>query len=197
MDYISSNRKVKMKKRLVILLAFLAPLVFLFINHWGKGSELRDIELFSSYEEFSYDELKDVSSVIALIKVKDNLNVENSTIMYNDETPDIKGFFGTRSVEVIKFFKNDGGYDKHIKVIEPAVITEHNEYMRTEGYEKMEKGNYYLVFLSDDNATNQLSIISANNGKIDLSNIENNEYLEIAYQVLSEYNLDNLIKRLK
>lgn len=69
--------------------------------------------------------------------------------------------------------------------------------MRTEGYEKMEKGNYYLVFLSDDNATNQLSIISANNGKIDLSNIENNEYLEIAYQALSEYNLDNLIKRLK
>lgn len=69
--------------------------------------------------------------------------------------------------------------------------------MRTEGYEKMEKGNYYLVFLSDDNATNQLSIISANNGEIDRSNIENNEYLKIAHQALSEYNLDHLIKRLK
>lgn len=69
--------------------------------------------------------------------------------------------------------------------------------MRTEGYEKMEKGNYYLVFLSDDNVINQLSIISTNNGKIDRSNIENNEYLKIAHQALSEYNLDHLIKRLK
>lgn len=186
-----------MKKRLAILLVFLAPLGLFFINHWGEESELRDIELFSSYEEFSYNELKDESSVIALIKVKDNLDVENSTIMYNDGTPDIMGFFGTRSVEVMKFFKNNGGDDKYIKIIEPAIITEHNEYMRTEGYEKMEKGNYYVVFLSDDNETNQLSIISANNGKIDVSNIENNEYLEIAYQALSEYNPDNLIKGLK
>lgn len=56
------------------------------------------------------------------------------------------------------------------------------------------KDNYYIVFLSDDNVSKQLSIISANNGRINISNMEENYYPDIIENAVSEFCLEQIIK---
>ncbi|MBS6504753.1 MAG: hypothetical protein KH415_24625 [Clostridium sp.] len=72
-------------------------------------------------------------------------------------------------------------------IIEPAVITKDNEYIHLEEYEKMELGNKYIVFLSDETESGNLSILSGNNGKINVSNFNDNDYPEILVKSLIEF----------
>ena len=81
--------------------------------------------------------------------------------------------------------------------IEPAIITDNREYIRTEGYQKLEKGNYYIVFLSDENASGVLSIISANNGKFDIIDLENNYHSDIVTEAILEFDLEETIDELE
>ena len=185
-------------KQMKIAGLLIIPIIILFVyNNLVVGNQVKDIELPSSYEEFDYTELKEHSQVIALIRVKDDLDYSNSTVTYNGDSPDISGFYGTRSVEVIRYFKNDVGTGKMLSIIEPAIITRDNEYIRTEDYEKMEKNKYYVVFLSDDNASGQLSILSANNGKINVSDWKNNEYEDIRNLMNREFKALDILKTVK
>lgn len=153
----------------------------------SKPSELKDIEYHGSFAEFNYDELTEQATVIATVIVNDDLTLENSTLLYaNEETNDIYGFIGEREVTVLEYYKNEPNAGETLSLIEPAAITEENEYLRADGYEALEKGKSYLVFLSSDNATNQLSIISANNGVFDLENPEENEKIEILEEAEEE-----------
>lgn len=153
----------------------------------SKPSELKDIEYHGSFAEFNYEELTEQATVIATVIVNDDLTLENSTLLYaNEETNDIYGFIGEREVTVLEYYKNEPNAGETLSLIEPAAITEENEYLRADGYEALEKGKLYLVFLSSDNATNQLSIISANNGVFDLENPEENEKIEILEEAEEE-----------
>lgn len=186
-----------MRKNLFFATLVLLPIFVLSLyNNVIYTNNLKDIELHSSYYQFDYEELKNDADVIALIKVKDNLSPSNSTISYNENTNDIRGFYGTRSVKVVKYFKNTLNVGKTLSIIEPAVITDKNEYVHTEGYQDMKKNNYYLVFLSTENASHELSIMSANNGKIDLSDLDKNEYQNIAKKANEEFEISQILKDL-
>lgn len=184
-----------LKKNIIYLVMVLAPLIGIIVfTYVSIDDNLKDIELHSTYEKFDYKELKKEALVIALIKVQDDLTPDNSTILSNGNTSDIAGFYGTRSVKVIKYFKNRINTSKNLSIIEPSIITEKNEYIRTEGYEKMEKNKHYIVFLSNDNASNKLSLLSANNGKIDISSLKKNEYSDIASKTMEEFKPENFLK---
>lgn len=78
-----------------------------------------------------------------------------------------------------------------LTIIDNAAIHDNN-YIHIEGYEKLEKGQIYILYLSNDTASGDYSIISANNGKVQLDKVnqlEGDEF-EIAVKTLVEFESD-------
>lgn len=175
----------QIKKFLIYIVAIIPFIAVCTIDLPLKGNN--EIAVAGSIEEFDYKELKEKSSVIALVEVIDDLTSENSVINLLDDSMSISGFYGKRDVKVIKYYKDDRGYGESLKIIEPAIVTEDNEYIHLEEYEKMERGNKYIVFLSDETESGNLSIISGNNGKINISNIDDNYYDEILVKSIIDF----------
>jgi len=139
-----------------------------------------DIKLHGSHEVFDYNGLVERAQVIALVQVNDSLSKNNSTIQYIDNSPMIKYHYATRDVQVIEYYKNELGLGSTIEFNEPAAITLNNEYLHSEEYDALEKGKSYIVYLSNDNGLNELSIISHNNGVVYLDEFDHNEYKDVA-----------------
>lgn len=173
----------EIKKCLVCILA-IVPFIAIYMIDLSPKANNNPISISGSFQEFNYEELKQNSSVIALVEITDNLTNENSVINLLEDSITISGFYGKRTAKVIKYYKNTNGYGENLTIIEPAIITKENQYIHLEDYEKMECGNKYIVFLSDSTESGNLSIISGNNGKINVSNFNDND---------SDYN-DILIK---
>lgn len=176
-----------MLKKFLLLILGIIPFIFIFSNKIPIPSEYKNIEVSSSFEKFDYEELKNSSAVIALVEVLDDLNKDNSVINYAKKSPTIQGFYGKREVRVLKYYKDKGTSDDKLSIIEPAAITKNNECLHCEDYEEMVKGNKYIVFLSDKTASRELSILSGNNGKINVSDFDNNEFYEILIKTLVEF----------
>lgn len=176
-----------MLKKFLLLILGIIPFIFIFSNQIPMPSEYKNIEVSSSFEKFDYEELKNSSAVIALVEVLDDLNKDNSVINYAKKSPTIQGFYGRREVRVLKYYKDKGTSDDKLSIIEPAAITKNNECLHCEDYEEMVKGNKYIVFLSDKTASRELSILSGNNGKINVSDFDNNEFYEILIKTLVEF----------
>lgn len=176
-----------MLKKYLLLILIALPIIGLGLNNSFADNSIKDYKVFATHQEFNYEDLKDASPVIALVRVQDDLDASNSVIYYNENSPAIEGFFGRRQVEVLEYYKDERNLGNNISIIEPAVITDDNEYIHAEEYEKMDKDKTYIVFLSDETASGELSILSANNGKIDVSNLSQNEYKEIAIKSLLEF----------
>lgn len=176
-----------MLKKFLLLILGIIPFIFIFSNQIPMPSEYKNIEVSSSFEKFDYEELKNSSAVIVLVEVLDDLNKDNSVINYAKKSPTIQGFYGRREVRVLKYYKDKGTSDDKLSIIEPAAITKNNEYLHCEDYEEMAKGNKYIVFLSDKTASGELSVLSGNNGKINVSDFDNNEFYEILIKTLVEF----------
>lgn len=176
-----------MLKKFLLLILGIIPFIFIFSNQIPMPSDYKNIEVSSSFEKFDYEELKNSSEVIALVEVLDDLNKDNSVINYAKKSPTIQGFYGRREVSVLKYYKGQGNLGDTFSIIEPAAITKNNEYLHCEEYEQMIKGNKYIVFLSDKTASRELSVLSGNNGKINVSDFDNNEFYEILIKTLIEF----------
>ena len=172
-----------MKKTIIFISALTIVAVGIFCyNNKISSNDLKDIQTKASFEKYDYLDLKENASVIALVKIEDDLSQENSLI---------NSYYGVRKAAVQKFYKNDKKLVDSISFLEPAAITSNNEYIHPEGYNKMEKGKTYIVFLSDEIASGDMSIISANNGKIDVSSIEDNEFYDIAIKSVIDFETSN------
>lgn len=176
-----------MFKKFLILILGIIPFIFIFSNQIPMPSEYKNIEVSSSFEKFDYEELKNSSEVIALVEVLDDLTKDNSVINYAKKSPTIQGFYGRREVRVLKYYKDQCKLGDTLSIIEPSAITKNNEYLHCEEYEQMFKGNKYIVFLSDKTASRELSVLSGNNGKINVSDFDNNEFYEILIKTLVEF----------
>lgn len=169
------------KKRMFVLLACLGIMITgLSLYKSAKDNEIMDCITFSSHVKFNYNELEEAADIIALVKVKDKLTKENSTIKYIDGTPYILHHYSIRELEVLEYYKDTLDQGNILKVIEEAAITKNNEYLHDEGYQTLEKGQKYIVYLSKDNGLDSLSIISTNNGRINLAEFDKNEFTDIA-----------------
>jgi hypothetical protein len=181
--------ELMMKKKLITW-SFI--LVFTIIGVTGfdyLNNQPTDIALEGSNEVFNYTDLVNEANVVALVKVKDKLSKDNSTVVYQENTSIIKYHYATREAEVLKYYKNDLDLGSNIKFNEAVAITSNNEYLHDEEYAALEKGKEYIVYLSTNNGLGELSLISNNNGKIKLDDFLNNEYKDIA--IKSVLKIDN------
>lgn len=156
----------------------------------NKTKNYKKISVLGSNEYYDYNELKEESDIIALVECQDNIEYSNSTFYYDEGL--MIGFSATRKVNVLETYK--GKNLKSLEILEPAAVTESDELLFIEEYEVLEKGKKYIVFLSNDTYTGQYSLISGNNGKIDTTKIQDNEFFDIAIKSIIEYESDLNVK---
>ncbi len=170
---------------LVIAIALLIGAYLIFDK---PSKEISDITFYADNYQFSYEELKSHSQIIALIQVMDELTEANSEAFISEGYT--VGNIGRRQCKVLKYFKDERNYGETLTVLEPASVID-NQYIHPEDYDKLEKDNIYLVFLCDETATNELSLMSAYNGTFDVDNLdEMDEYYDLAIKAIVEYMTD-------
>lgn len=163
----------------------------------ASSGKLEEVTSQGDFIQYDYDELKSASKVIAKVEVMDDLTESNSHLTYDEqlEQPLISEYYASRKVKLIDVYKSSVQLpaDGELEIIELAAVTA-GQYLHAEGYSAMEKGQTYVVFLSDDNASGNLSVISINNGIFDISGLneaqEENEYYDIAVKALVEFESD-------
>lgn len=147
---------------------------------------------------YEYEELKDRAAAIIKVEVLDELTSSNSMSEYSDVLQGVVSFCSMRKVKVLDVYKdNNSGLSvgDEIEIQDDSAIYEENgEYYQDtlDDTPALEKGSVYLIFLSDgDTMSGKPAIISCQNGRINLTNIEqNNEYYEIAVKSIVEYESD-------
>lgn len=179
-----------MKKAIYLIMSILLVFTLGACNNKAKNQE--DVSHQGDLIEYNYQELKAESKIVVKVEVMDDLSEKNSVIEYDPDDPEtIIESYSLRKVKVIESFKSDRKVSQGdvLKVIESAAIHD-GQYLHLEEYEKMEKGNTYILFLSDETESGELSIISASNGLIDLKHPQDSQYFEIAVKGLVEYESD-------
>ena len=146
--------------------------------------EYRIISISGSYRTFNYNELKEEASVIALVTPVDDLTRQNSTVILG-EYGELVSYYAFRELEVITYFKeNEGDTPDTIGIVESAALTAENEYIQPEGYDFMQKGQRYIVFLTPSNLDGIPIVISAGNGIVPLDIASKNIRTDVAILTL-------------
>jgi hypothetical protein len=166
----------------------------LIMTSCGNDKEtLMDVPVMSDYMQFDYNGLKSEAQIIAKIQVEDDLSADNTQITYDpyEETQkSIIGYLGLRKVKILEIYKGSSVQAGDImQIIEPAGVTK-TQLLHDENYTPMANDGVYLVFLSNETASGEYGIISANNGIVNLSNPGNTGYLEILVKSIIEYESD-------
>lgn len=182
--------KRKLNKKNVIIMLLLILILINIINY-KKEINYEQITLATDldnnseasikcdYIEVNYSELFNMADIIALIEVKDNLTSNNSFMIFDNITnKTIVGYYAERKVEVKQYYKTNKNKVKNLTIIEPAVIYD-NTYIHNEDYDKLLKGEEYIVYLSTDNSSNKLSVIAGSAGVTKVNGGQNFEKYSI------------------
>ncbi len=185
-------------KRILTLSICLLCIVFVFVSCGAENSAKEsnhEIVTQGDLIQYDYDELTAAAKIIAKVEVLDNLSDDNSTLYYDayDADPDsIVGYCSKREVRVVEVYKGSE-YVKagdSLKIIESAAISG-NSYFHSEGYTAMVQGNTYLVYLNNDTASQEMSIMSCSNGRVNLTDPqEDTDHLDIVVKSLAEFESD-------
>lgn len=190
-----------MKRRIIGILLILMT-VILTTSCQQKTDEqtgLEEVSVATDYQQFAYEELKKKAVVIATIEIVDELSEQNSHVNYDEYATDGNytiDFNAMRKAKIIDIYYGKGfSVGDTMEVLEPAAISE-GKYLHSEGYEKLEKGGIYLVFLSNRTASGEYGLISASNSVVDLLSSPNPQYYEVKVKAIIEYvsNLPNEVK---
>lgn len=140
-------------------------------SNYVDGEKYQELSFGCDYIDYDYLSLESDAEVIARIRVEDDLTAENSTILYSDTYKDILiGFYSNREVSVLEYYKSNIPNDDNLLIIEPTSIMD-NIYLHNEGYDALERGKEYIVFLSRNNSSGKLSVIAGETGVINLENV--------------------------
>ena len=129
----------------------------------------------ADYAQFDYSELWREAHTIALVTPEDVLSEENSRgiTASGDRFYDAHS---VRTVRALRFFKNEHGYPESFSMVEECAMLEDGSVVGMDECYPMQKGDVYLVFLGSS-GWNKPIVISADNGKFDLTNLRlNNAY---------------------
>ncbi len=160
------------KKSNVLIMSLLLMMSLLFAGCSDGKDAVKDIPVSGSFVEYDFDELAEHAKIIAKVEMTDTLTAEKSHTLNDPETGSMGGFYGERTASVIEYYKDSTGeFSDDLMFIEPAAIVE-NTYYHMDDYETLQKGEEYIIFLSDGTASGDMSIISANNGVVRLSDKE-------------------------
>ena len=178
----------KMKRILItlLLLCLLATCLTACAGATEESEEGDEITIEVDFTEFEYDLLKNATLVLARVEVLDDLSEENSVT----ETGEKATAYSMRKIRILDVYKDNSSkkYKKgdEIAVMESTAIID-GKYVHAKGYDKLAKGKKYILFMSDKSESGKYSIISGNNGKIDLENISENPCFDIAVKTLAEF----------
>lgn len=176
---------MKRKEALILAAAGLLALTTALAG-CSREAEPEDIAVQIDTVVFTYSELKEEAAIIAHIEVTDELSGENSFRVTDSETGTAGGFYGKRTAQVIEYFKDETGKnDPELSFIEPAAVID-GQYLHFDGYDSLTKGEEYVVFLDDDTASGEMSVISGSNGVVSLDG-ENPDFPEIAKKTINEF----------
>lgn len=181
-----------MNKKIMALLIAVLTVTACACSNEGETSEVKDSPMASDYIRYKYGPLKKTSEAIVKVEVQDNLSEKNSVLEKDEEDPDtVAAFYAIRDVKVLEVYAGDLKADDSLKVIEGAAVG-NNFYYHGEGYECLEKGKEYLLFLRKGGNDDEYSIISADNGAFcisDLNELNNrdDDNFEIAVKALVEF----------
>lgn len=154
-----------------------------------------NIETHGSFQHFDYQSLKKEASTIALVEIQDNLDKNNSTFRYVEGTNFVRDYFSLRKAKVLKYYKNEKKLGENLSFIEPAAINEENKYFHPHDYDTFEKGKQYIIFLKNSSIPGELSIISANNGKVYTKDLTNNINYEIGVKTAIEFETSDRLSK--
>ncbi len=148
----------------------------------------KDIEVQGNSITYNYKDLKEEAKLIVLIECLDDITKLNSNIYYEGDF--LVGFSSNRKVRILESYKGNYSINDELSILEPVGVTDENEMLYMDDYRPLKKGDKYILFLSDNNMTQELSVISGNNGKIQLEDFENNDYMDIALKTIAEFESD-------
>ena len=157
-------------------------------RHWKEEQTLKNVqsmyELYSlkypsirvgsnlDYIQYDYQGLWRVAHTIALVTPEDELTQENSSGVSEDGRR-VYGARSERRVKALRFFKNERNFEECFSFVEKwAMLADGSVVGMDESY-PMQKGDVYLVFLCNSGWGYPI-IVSADNGKFDLTNLRLN-----------------------
>ena len=176
---------MKRKETLILAAAGLLALTTALAG-CSREAEPEDIAVQIDTVVFTYSELKEEAAIIAHIEVTDELSEENSFQVNDFETGTAGGFYGKRTAKVVEYFKDETGKNApEISFIEPAALID-GQYLHFDGYDSLTKGEEYVVFLDDETASGDMSVMSGSNGVVRLDG-ENTQFPEIAKKTMAEF----------
>jgi len=193
-------------KRVCTLLTFMLGSMLL-LSSCSQGvdrdpvsyEQLESITPYMDIVVYDYQSIKAEAGMIAKVQVLDELSMENSTFLRTEDGSDrVYGFFSKREVRILEYYKNAPGYDNGIilGVLDKAAVSE-TAFWHGEGYEPLAKDGVYILYLSNETATRDWSIISAENGRVSLGkgidqkgNWAESEFYEVKVKSLVEFASD-------
>lgn len=142
-------------------------------------------------ELFDYEALKEKAKVVVKVSVMDDLTEQNSRFIYDEYDDDhpILDYYALRKVQISEIYKDELNIVKDKISIAEAAAMEDKTVYHYEGYEPLKKGGSYILFLDNDTEPKHLSIISCENGRVDLDHIEKSKdmFYEIATKALIDF----------
>lgn len=133
--------------------------------------------------ELNFKELLDKSDVVVLAKVKDQLDLANSTVV--SET----NFFALRDIEVLEVFENKSELDieekDHLLIREAAAIDIENVYY-TSNHMPLSEKSQYVLFLNEI-VNGEFEIVDGDNGVVNIDSIISNQNIETTVNSLFKY----------
>lgn len=151
------------------------------------------IDVNADYITFDYKGLKEQASAILKVQVNDDLTTKNSMTDKDESSGMVTSFCSVRKVKVLDVYKNSKIKKGSILNIQDssAVLTEDGKILQlnVNGVKPLEKGKKYIVFLGSDKTMSGFpDIISADNGRVNLSAFNNNQnYFDIAVKAVTEF----------
>lgn len=161
-------------------------------NTMLNANGLEEIVTLGDFIQYDYTELKENAKIIAEVEIEDELAKENSHFLYsNDIYNQCIGYYSIRNAKILNLYKGDEYTSKGdvIEILDNAAVTD-SAYYHRDGYTELKKGNTYIVYLNNDTASGQFSIMSCSNGVVDLSKISESEYYDIAIKSIVEFKSD-------
>lgn len=154
--------------------------------------DLEEVVTICDQAQFEYDDLSEYAQLIAKVVVMDDLTQANSIPFYEDEEKEyLSTAVAKRKVKVLEYYKNENNCeDMELEVLEGAAVIDH-QYIHDEGYEPLEKGQTYILYMSNRTASGEYSIISGLNSVVKLEDpFEHMEYSDVVFKTLVEYESD-------
>ena len=151
----------------------------------GIYGDVRQVSI-SDYAQFDYKGLYARAAVVAIVTPLDNLTTEN-TFEWGDKDVLLETY-SVREVKAEKFYKNIWELDDKFQIAEYCGIAENGTMIMKDSEYPMQKGNEYLVFLCESGLDYPI-VISADNGKFDLTHLSLNTHKEVLVDALLDLGL--------